>query len=110
MIDQLCELLKRQAEERIDANVSGIAQELSDAEDGKLTVGLAFKLQKIGGRILVVSTLAYARKFKDEGEDMIEVSDPNQPELTITTGSESVTVPADTLTRAARAMRKGEKV
>lgn len=99
MTDQIQELLERSAKDLIANNASGIAQELSDAPDGVLTVGLSFKLVKMQSKIASKHTLSFARKFKDEEEDSIDVPDPNQPELkgvdtvTITTpGHEPVTL------------------
>lgn len=81
MTDQIQELLDRSAKDLIANNASLIAQELADAPDGVLTVGLSFKLVKMQNRIATKHTLSFARKFKDEDEGYIDVPDPNQPEL-----------------------------
>lgn len=113
MIDQIAMLLNRQADERIDVNSSAIAQELAEAPEGKMSVAISFTLTKTANRVFCASALSYSRKFKDEGEDSIEVPDPNQPELgegsvTISSDTQSVTLPAGALGKLAKKL-KGRK-
>lgn len=81
MIDEICTILRRQAIERIDANASTIAQTLGNADDGKLTVSISLKLTKLQGKLAVDSAISYGLKVKDEGEDIIELPDEQQPDL-----------------------------
>lgn len=79
MTDQIATLLERQS--LTQENAAEIARALSEAEDGKLTVSMSFKLTRTKDRLFCKSTLAFSQKFTSESEDSIAVSDPQQPKL-----------------------------
>jgi len=81
MTDELNELLHSQAQELLTANAMSISEELKTAEDGKLSVSIGFKMALIGQKLIVTTAIAFSRKFKDETEGMVELTDPQQPEL-----------------------------
>lgn len=57
-------------------NITGIAKELQQSEDGTLSVGFSVKLSLSGKRVAGVGSLSYSRKFKDEIEFI--TADPDQ--------------------------------
>lgn len=60
----------------IDSNITGIANELQQSEDGTLSVGFSLKLSLSGKRVAGTGALSYSRKFKDEIEFI--TPDPDQ--------------------------------
>jgi hypothetical protein len=89
MTDAIAKLLFEQTAELLNENTPGIAEELKNDAEGKLTVGMSFKLQLIGSRIHVNSTVSYSRKFSGDAEAWAQLEDPTQPGLPL---SESVGV------------------
>ena len=83
MTDKLQDLLTRIATEMIAGNASGIADELKQAAEAKLSVSIGFKLVLSGSRITATGNLGYSRKFTDESQDSVEIDDPKQPRLNI---------------------------
>jgi hypothetical protein len=63
----------------VEANIDGIANEVANAEDGKLSVAFSVKLTLEGLRVAGVGSLSYSRKFRDEAEFI--TPDPEQPKL-----------------------------
>lgn len=105
--------LNRSMAELIAGNVTGIVKELTDAEDGTLTVGFAVKLNLTGNRVAGTGVISYSRKFKDE-TDFI-TPDPDQPGLpgldgsTVTLrapGMDPVTVSGEQFKEASRRVGK----
>lgn len=74
--DSLQSEIKTAIGDLVASNVSGIAKELTDSEDGNLTVGFSLKLTLSGKRVAGVGSLSYSRKFKDEVEFI--TPDPDQ--------------------------------
>lgn len=77
--DPLAEEIKTAITGLVDANIDGIANEVANAEDGKLSVAFSVKLTLEGLRVAGVGSLSYSRKFKDEAEFI--TPDPSQPTL-----------------------------
>ena len=71
----------------INANASGIADELQRAEAATLSVSLSAKLTAVGPKLHVQAKLCYSRKFTDEAEAVADIPDPNQPQLIVHTKS-----------------------
>jgi len=70
----------------VAGNVTGIVRELTEAEDGKMTVSFSVKLSLEKGRVAGAGAISYSRKFKDETEFITE--DPHQTELPINGGAQ----------------------
>ena len=107
--DPLAEEIKTAITGLVDANIDGIANEVANAEDGKLSVAFSVKLTLEGLRVAGVGSLSYSRKFKDEAEFI--TPDPNQPtlpgvELTIETEGHTATLDADGLRKAIQTVDK----
>lgn len=81
MIDEVANLTQSISRDILAANASTIAKELEDAAEGKMSLSINLKLSKSANKIFCVGVLGFARKFKDEIEDSIDVEDPTQPEL-----------------------------
>jgi hypothetical protein len=77
--------LNRAVADLIAGNVTGIVRELTEAEDGGLTVSFSVKLSLEKGRVAGVGAISYSRKFKDETEFI--TADPHQTELPIEGGA-----------------------
>lgn len=72
--EPISDLLTRQAQELIAQNADAIARELADNPEGKLSVGMTFKLTSIMDKSLhCQSKLRFTRKFEAESEDRIEL-------------------------------------
>ena len=80
MKDAITKLLVEQSTDLINANVSGIAEELRDDVGSKLTVSISCKLTIVGGKLHAGSSIAYSRKFKDDVEGTVDL-DKNQLKL-----------------------------
>ena len=87
IVDSLQTVLDRALATLVAGNVTGIATELINADDGTLTVGFSLKLNLSGKRVAGTGALSYSRKFKDE-VDFI-TPDPDQPPLPGMEGDES---------------------
>ena len=74
--DPLAEGIKTAITGLVDANIDGIANEVANAEDGKLSVAFSVKLTLEGLRVAGVGSLSHSRKFKDEAEFI--TPDPEQ--------------------------------
>ena len=79
--DELETKLKRAFGEISAANITSITEELTNAEDGKITVGFSVKLTLLNGRVFGNGALSYSRRFKDEIE--FATDDPKQTKLNI---------------------------
>ncbi len=79
IVDSLQAELDRALATLVAGNVTGIATELINADDGTLSVGFSLKLNLAGKRVAGVGALSYSRKFKDEVEFI--TPDPDQPGL-----------------------------
>ena len=88
----------------IAGNVTGIVRELTEADDGKMTVSFSVKLSHEKGRVSGVGAISYSRKFKDETEfitaepDQIEL--PIEGSVTIVTANEEATMTAQEASKA----------
>jgi hypothetical protein len=72
--DAIADILTRQFTDLIAQNAAQIAQELADNPEGKLSVGMTFKLISIlDTSIHCQSKLRFIRKFEDEAEDKIDL-------------------------------------
>jgi hypothetical protein len=79
IVDSLQAELDRALATLVAGNVTGIATELINADDGTLSVGFSLKLNLSGKRVAGTGALSYSRKFKDEVQFI--TSDPDQPKL-----------------------------
>ena len=79
IVDSLQAELDRALATLVAGNVTGIATELINADDGTLSVGFSLKLNLSGKRVAGTGALSYSRKFKDEVEFI--TPDPDQPKL-----------------------------
>jgi hypothetical protein len=79
IVDSLQTVLDRALATLVAGNVTGIATELINADDGTLSVGFSLKLNLSGKRVAGTGALSYSRKFKDEVEFI--TPDPDQPPL-----------------------------
>ncbi len=86
LTDSIEESINEVVSDLIANNVSGIAQELADAADGKIGIGITIKLVKTTTAIHCQAAVAYSRKFKDETETIIRLEDPNQTTLGLNGG------------------------
>lgn len=77
--DSLREKLIEALTGMVNENTPGIVEEITAADDGKLTVGMSVKLTLHNGRVHGDGSLGYSRKFKAECEFVTE--DPAQMEL-----------------------------
>ncbi len=79
IVDSLQAELDRALATLVAGNVTGIATELINADDGTLSVGFSLKLNLSGKRVAGTGALSYSRKFKDEVQFI--TPDPDQPKL-----------------------------
>lgn len=84
MTHTLQQLVSGQAVDLLNANVDGIANELRESIDGKLSVSISFKVTLAGDRLLSTGGLGYSRKFKCEIEGSADIDDPKQLRLKLT--------------------------
>ncbi len=104
IVDSLQDELDRALATLVAGNVTGIATELINADDGTLTVGFSLKLNLSGKRVAGTGALSYSRKFKDEVEFI--TPDPDQPALPGMEGDEIHDPEAGNLKKALKAVDK----
>jgi hypothetical protein len=114
MTEKLQSKLNETAQELIANNVSTIAQLLQESPDGKLSLSLSVGMTLAGNRVYVEGGISFAKKFKDDFSGMIEIEDPNQPELggvtmTIQTGDKSATITSEQAGNAVKILKKAAK-
>ena len=84
--DALAVALAHKLQEMVEANIDGIAAELTAAEDASLSLSFGFKLKLFGKVVGGAGTLSYRRVFKDEVTFATE--NPDQPALPLEGGDD----------------------
>ena len=85
--DNLAKKLAEALQQLVEANVDGITEELTTAEDARLSVSFGIKLSLSGNVVAGAGTVSYRRVFKDEIEFATE--DPDQPRLPLQEGGDN---------------------
>ena len=79
--DQLADKLIAAFASAVHENIVGITDELTAADDGKLSLSIPVKLSLNSGRVAGTGSVTYSRKFTGDFEFITE--DPNQQPLGI---------------------------
>ena len=74
----IIELCKQRCEEYLDNNWNRI-QAFRDEDDGKIAIGMEFKLQFRGDEEHIGSKCVFGKRFKDQRDDILDINQMGLP-------------------------------